>query len=441
MSHLLRPGEQVRAVIWNRPCAVHDHLGGGAQGEVYRCRVDGHDFALKWYTREYLAAAPRLRERLERAIREGPPSDRFLWPLDWVRGAGDSEFGYLMPLREKRFRGITAWLRRRVEPSFHALATAGFELADSFLLLHAKKGLCYRDINYNNVFFDPQTGEIRICDNDNVDINGQPGEIGGTPQFMAPEIVRGEAMPSIATDRHALAVLLFFLLVVHHPLNGKKEADIHCLDGSAMRKLYGDEPVFIFDPQDASNRPVPEFHPLPLAFWPIYPTFLRELFTRAFTAGLRDPANGRVVEGEWRAALIQTRDALMRCARCKVEAFYDGERLRATGRPQTCWNCRQELTLPARVRIDKNVVVLVPGKKLYPHHVDPQRLYDFSRPIAEVTQHPAQPGVLGLKNFSDQKWVYQAGEGDLKEVGPGENCRIAHGSSVNFGTARGEIRF
>src|SRR5207244_4661707 len=129
---------------------------------------------------------------------------------------------------------------------------AGVELADGALLLHAGKGLCYRDINYNNVFFDPDTGEVRVCDNDNVDINGQPGEIGGTPSFMAPEIVRGEALPSIETDRHSLAVLLFLMFLMHHPLEGRREAAIHCLDNPARRQLYGAQPVFIFDPSDPS---------------------------------------------------------------------------------------------------------------------------------------------------------------------------------------------
>src|SRR5207247_2074307 len=159
----------------------------------------------------------------ERAIKEGPPSDRFLWPIDLTHGAAPGSFGYLMALRESRFKGLGVWLKRQINPSFYALATTGFELADGYLLLHAKKGLCYRDINYNNVFFDPATGEVRICDNDNVDVNGQPGEIGGTPRFMAPEIVRGEATPSIETDRYSLGVLLFYLFMMHHPLDGARE--------------------------------------------------------------------------------------------------------------------------------------------------------------------------------------------------------------------------
>ena len=76
-----------------------------------------------------------------------------------------------MPLRDPRYKGIVGLMKRRVEPTFRALATAGLELAHSFLELHVQ-GLCYRDISFGNVFFDPQSGDVLICDNDNVTIDG-----------------------------------------------------------------------------------------------------------------------------------------------------------------------------------------------------------------------------------------------------------------------------
>jgi len=59
------------------------------------------------------------------------------------------------------YKSINDLMKRRIEPSFRALLTAGLELADSFLRLHAK-GLCYRDILFGNVFFEPDTGKISI---------------------------------------------------------------------------------------------------------------------------------------------------------------------------------------------------------------------------------------------------------------------------------------
>ena len=81
--------------------------------------------------------------------------------------------------------------------------------------------------------------------------------------------------------------------LVNQPLEGAKEAAIKALDLPAMTKIYGKEPIFIFDPNDTSNRPVPGIHDNALAFWRIYPQFLRDIFIRAFTDGISDPKNGR----------------------------------------------------------------------------------------------------------------------------------------------------
>ena len=68
---------------------------------------------------------------------------------------------------------------------------------------------------------DPGSMALLICDNDNVDVDGAPPTSLGTPKFMAPEIVRGEASPTMDTDLHSLAVVLFYLLFLCHPLEGK----------------------------------------------------------------------------------------------------------------------------------------------------------------------------------------------------------------------------
>ena len=54
---------------------------------------------------------------------------------------------------------------------------------------------------------DPDSGEALICDNDNVAVDKQEQSgVLGTPRFMAPEIVRGEAKPSTQTDLFSLSV-------------------------------------------------------------------------------------------------------------------------------------------------------------------------------------------------------------------------------------------
>ncbi len=440
MNELLKPKQTVSTESSGMSCQVEQFLGGGGQGEVYRASLGGKAVALKWYFPHYLQQDARLRERLETAIKSGPPSDRFLWPMELASAKGNPTFGYVMPLRESRFKGFVDILERRVDYNFRALATAGFELTDGYWQLHAK-GLCYCDINYGNVFFDPATGDVRICDNDNVDVNGAPPGIGGTLGFMAPEIVRGEAAPCADTDLFSLSVLLFYMLVQHHPLEGKKEHAIHSFDYPAKRKLYGTEPVFIFDPDDDSNRPVPKYHDRALEFWPVYPQFLRDLFVKAFTDGIRDPRNGRVRETEWRGAMVRLRDSIVYCPQCSSENFYDADSLRTTGgQPSRCWSCKKEVRLPPRIRVGKSLVMLNHDTKLYPHHVDDAKMYDFTAPIAEVTQHPSNPSVWGLKNLRKEKWVATLADGTVKDVEHKRGVTLAVGTKIQFGKKEGEIR-
>ena len=447
MNQLLTVGHTVHSSTSGLNFTLDQFLGGGGQGEVYRASLSGQPMALKWFFPHYLRQDGRLRERLDRAVQMGAPSDRFLWPIEVVSTKQVSGFGYLMALRDTRFRGMVDLVTRRVEPSFHALTTAGFELAHSYLQLHAK-GLCYRDISFGNVFFDPATGEVRICDNDNVDIDGQPGTIGGTARFMAPEIVRGEAAPSTQTDLFSLAVLLFYLLVNHHPLEGSREASIRCFDLPAMTRLYGLEPVFIFDPADDSNRPLPGYHDNALAFWPVYPEFLRRLFLRAFTTGLHDPAHGRVRESEWRAAMVRLRDAILHCVNCGAENFYDSHALRpehsASGSSSLCWSCRKRLRLPPRMRIantvNQSIVMLNHDTQLYPHHLDDEHQYDFGSPAAEVVRHPANPQIWGLRNLTSNKWVATMPDGEVRDVPPGRSVTMAEGVRLQLGNSEAEFR-
>jgi eukaryotic-like serine/threonine-protein kinase len=442
MHQLLKINQVVRTANDGSLCVVEAFLGAGTQGEVYQVAVADKKLALKWYFPETLQNDSRLRERLEVAIASGAPSDRYLWPIELVIGDNIQGFGYLMPLRERRFRGIVDLMRGRVEPSFRALTTAGLELAHHYLQLHSQ-GYCYRDISFGNIFFDPVTGEVRICDNDNVDVDAELlGGVLGTPRFMAPEIVRGEAKPSRYTDLYSLAVLLFYMFMIHHPLEGRREQDIHCLDPAAMTKLYGTNPVFIFDPENDSNRPVAVEQATPLKYWPIYPQILRDTFIHAFTAGITDPKHGRVAEGEWRRVMLRLRDSIMYCSNCGEENFYDPPSSTANVQgPMSCWSCCQTLHAPVRMRIEKDVIVLNPDTCLYPHHLDPGRSYDFSTPLAEVTQHPTKANVLGLKNLSSEKWVFATSDGAaLKDVEPGRSAALIAGATINFGKVQGVIR-
>ena len=79
--------------------------------------------------------------------------------------------------------------------------------------------------------------------------------------------------------------------------------------------------------------------------------------------------------------------------------------------------------------------------KLYPHHLDNHRAFDFSQPLAEVSPHPRDPSVFGLKNLTVQNWTLTNNKGEISNVEPGRSALLANGSKINFGALEGEIRY
>jgi DNA-binding helix-hairpin-helix protein with protein kinase domain len=432
-----RPGQTVWLEIAGERCEIKELIGSGGQGQVYHTSINGQDCALKWYFPP--SATDTQRNAIERLIHKGPPNDRFLWPLDIAVCQGYSSFGYLMPLREPRYRGMAELMSRVVDPTFKTLTTMALELADSFLRLHSM-GFCYSDISFGNIFFDPVTGEISICDNDNVAVDGEGiSDVLGTPRFMAPEIVREESKPNISTDLYSLAVILFYMFMVHHPLEGKREREIACLDLPAMKKLYGTEALFIFDPKHGANRPVPGVHNNATLFWNLYPGYVRDIFTRAFTEGLRDPA-ARVRESEWRTAFTRMRDQIYYCHKCGAENFLADEgNLPAPLLEQKCWFCQETPIPPMRLIVGRHSIVLNQDTLLYPHHFDANRRNDYSEVWAEMIPHPKRPNVWGLKNTSSHTWSTVPPSGAPMEVASGRSVSLVPGLRIRFGASEGTV--
>jgi DNA-binding helix-hairpin-helix protein with protein kinase domain len=432
---LLKAGDRLSTEISKATVVVEEILGEGAQGEIYPARLGTGRVAVKWYKPQWIKVDQGLRERLRETIRRDPPSPRFLWPMDVVVSADKPGFGYVMPYRESRFQDFSLIISGQVHASFRTLATAGLQTAEGYPHLHAK-GLCYVDVSAGNIALDPDTGEVRICDCDNVDVNGRGmlSKISGTEGFMAPEIVQVQAYPTRQSDLWSLAVLLFWAFVKNHPLQGRKEYDCEVLTKADELRLWGPEALFIFDPEDKSNEPVPEYNIDALRYWQIYPEYLRALFTRAFTDGIRDPQHGRVLENEWREALAQLRDSIMTCHDCSAQNFYDGS---VTHR---CWNCGEPLDTLRLIVLPGGAVVMEEGAALYAHHLDARRTPDASAPIARVVRRRAEPtDLIGLENGTKDPWRVVLPLGEERSVGPGVCVGLHPKIRILMGNAEAKI--
>ena len=408
-----------------RNITVLDKLGIGGQGIVYKVRLESGEMrALKWYFEKKLDDPQAFHRHLSQNIEAGSPSPAFIWPeelTEWV----DGTFGYIMPLYPQGYVGFSKFITARTKfKSIDAMINAATNIVTAFMDLH-NKGYNYQDLNDGNFSIRPDTGDVLICDNDNVGGHGFESGILGKSRYMAPEVVRKEKKPDKLTDRFSLAVVLFILLVGDHPLEGKR-TNVPALTSKYEKRFFGEMPLFIFDPKDDSNRPVPGLHRNAIAKWPYFPSFLQEAFITSFSQDSLKKGNGRLLETMWKHVLTRLKASLVKCPHCHEDVF-------AESKSFSCTSCGKSIKPAGYIKFPKraNVDILVPvmgGARLFASHMDENAQGN------EVAAHVLEkPGKFGLKNESSSKWTVTSPNGAQAVKNPGEVAVIGAGFKLDFG--------
>jgi hypothetical protein len=173
-------------------------------------------------------------------------------------------------------------------------------LARAVRRLHAA-GLAHSDLSNKNVLVDLRGGDACLIDIDSLVVPGvSPPTVLGTPGYLAPETLARQVLPSVATDRHALAVLLVQLLLGRHPLEGRRVVSTRSAEEDE-RLSMGARALFNEHPFDRGNPPL---DPIRVPYTALGPALAR-LIERAFIAGLHQPSR-RPDAGEWESALYRT---------------------------------------------------------------------------------------------------------------------------------------
>lgn len=410
--------------VFGKSRTVGELLGAGGEGQVFALSEQGHErpLALKWYHQN--VASRSRRSSIGELVNRGSPNESFLWPLGVVEGATSNEFGYVMDLRPEGYIGLSMLLRGKIPRNEAAVARFAFELSMAFRALHLR-GLCYRDINFGNAFMHRESGAALICDNDNVCVDGVgEAQVLGSRKFMAPEIVRRQALPSKFTDRFSLAVMLFYLLVVHHPLEGEL-TETGLTDAQSDMRHFGTDPVFCFDPVQTSNRPHPDFHSHADGLWGNLPSSIRDLFTRSFTVGLYEPAK-RVVDSEWCSSLADLRSGLHLCTTCGVA-------LNLATKATHCQQCSTEIGPVVVMEVGthpQRQIVAASGAQITEHHTE--GTLNFEKVFASVEAHPTDPGRLGLRNDTATPAEIRTPSGEVHAVPPGRRSDLLPGAVITF---------
>lgn len=418
-------GQRIKTVSGGE-LEVIQKLGEGGQGVVYKVNYNGKSLALKWYFGNKLNNADKFYRNIQNNIKQGTPTGAFLWPLE-ITEYFEGSFGYLMELRPPEYKDFSLFLLAKVHfANIEALINTALCITNGFRELH-NRGYSYQDLNDGNFFVNPKTGDVLICDNDNVAPYGENLGIAGKCRYMAPEVVMGQKRPDSHTDRFSLAVVLYMLLFLNHPLEGKRTM-CPCLTEELERKFYGSDPVFVWDPANDANRPVRGVHTNEIKLWPLYPAFVRKTFEKAFSHEVMvgNDTTHRVIEKEWQEVFTTLRDLTIKCS-CGSETFIDPSQQSCR-----CINCGKSIERPPILKVKKYHVALAPGKKLYACHVQYDS-DDFKEAKGEVISSRNNPSLLGLRNDSNNTWEAILPNGSSKGYPNGQVIKLGKGIKINFG--------
>ena len=231
----LEPGTLI-----DRRYRVIRFVGRGATSNVYAVedRELGETVALKLLTRDTDASAT-ARERFRQEMRI---CRRIVHPTvvrSFEFGAWEGRLYFTMELLEgEPLRRLL--LRNRWEPVPIKLGLGWMAGVAHGLAEAHKVDVVHRDIKPENLFLLRETGELKIMDFGiaTMPVGSGPQEVEGmilgTPAYLSPEQVRGEARLTPASDVFSLGLVAWELFGGRHPFYRKNQTDL-------MRALVNDE--------------------------------------------------------------------------------------------------------------------------------------------------------------------------------------------------------
>ncbi|MBQ4100083.1 MAG: hypothetical protein IJC83_00905, partial [Oscillospiraceae bacterium] len=204
-------------------------------------------------------------------------------------------------------------------------------------------------------------------------------------------------------------------------------------------KVYGKNPVFIFNENDKRNAvPDDEMYDYVKSMWEIAPSGLKVLFNEAFVEGIQNPRK-RVIEQKWIKALGVLLDTISHCPHDNAENFWYDDKQGGI-RKIRCWYCGDEYDAPPRIKIknkNNNMVIariaVKPNTKLLLRHIESNvDSADAEIVLGELVQHPADRNVWGLRNTSDDVWQFENSKGVVTEIPNGKTVPIFKDNKVMF---------
>lgn len=414
-------------------------LGKGGQAKVWKVQNVGTKqyYAYKFYKRNPCD----IRENIETLIGKGQLRDKngnvlntAIFPLSIVEGEGDS-FGYIMELVDlKDYTTLKkAWARPELYPSCAALCRIVKNMSSFFEALHSTHGMCYKDINEGNIFFNPVTGDVKIIDNDNI---AYPGKvtISGTYGYRAPEIVLGKK-PDERSDSFSFAVYIFRLLVGGYPFEGSytreycRKHDVCEID--VQKVIYGTDAVFIWNPYDRRNsieNSADEKWEAQARIWKRLPARIQNLFIDTFVTYLPEEKRAeRPSDEAWGDAFADLKTGLLKCRACGCVTF---------GGSGHCFECGAAVPVRRHSIVFKVLSAGEPKRETKLYVADVLQGTEISKHLPGgdflkiLYNKPA--AKVGIRNVSGLTWCVIGRDKSMTDCPPGSVFAVEEGMMIRI---------
>ena len=431
----MKTGDLVSTSFRGQTLRLGKALSPGGQGAVFL--AEGEPLVVKLYHPSLVTGVrgEAQRHHLVSMISEGPPSESFVWPQDLVE---QPSLGYVMSRVPNRFVPLRQLLWNAEPIGWAMRVSICFHLVQALARLHLRRGSVYCDLSPDNVLCDLHTGKVRIIDTDNVTIQGEPNLLAviGTRRYMAPELHAGKSMtPTIETDLHSVAVVIFETMLLHNPFLGDR-----VIEGPPEEEdvALGPRALYIYHPIDTRNRYTKyrEHGGVPPDF---LPKSLLGLFEETLTIGLADPRK-RVRESRWQRVLTDCLDLFVRCG--NAACFTGGTFIKPGSKLRDCPGC--STPLPNFSLLDFfdsrghhiRTKVIRGNEWLASHHCNPSEPFNFRRSDAYARVEAVPDHGVTLRNVSRQTFLYRGPNAtDWSAFPPGKRLVLLTGTRIQFGSS------
>lgn len=205
---------------------VEGQIGKGGMGRVLRVRhqVLGKSFALK-LIRAAMATDKLICDMFYREARlaSSLQHDNLCSIVDF---GNDPEFGLFMVM--ELLEGISLHVKLREDGPMAPKAACAvmWDIAKAVKYMH-DRSIVHGDIKSRNILLVRAAHKHRVVKLTDfglarVDVKQLAHRVAGTPDYMAPELIRGQSA-SIASDIYALGILFYEILVGEKPFMGEAE--------------------------------------------------------------------------------------------------------------------------------------------------------------------------------------------------------------------------